>query len=71
MPELSGEERAKALRYLLGLLTNQESKSETITYGACLPLVRLLGDDNVEVRRLSCTTLSPCESANSTADRRV
>jgi len=56
--ELDGSERARALRYLIGLLTNQETKAETVTSNAAAPLVTLLGDPNKEVRKLTCDALA-------------
>ena len=56
--ELTGEERARALRYLLGLLSNQESKAEAVGCNTAAPVTALLGDENAEVRKLSCETLA-------------
>eukprot|EP00740_Mantoniella_antarctica_P024112 CAMPEP_0198699408 /NCGR_PEP_ID=MMETSP1468-20131203/353533_1 /TAXON_ID=1461545 /ORGANISM="Mantoniella sp, Strain CCMP1436" /LENGTH=176 /DNA_ID=CAMNT_0044456889 /DNA_START=281 /DNA_END=807 /DNA_ORIENTATION=- len=56
--DLSGEERARGLRYLLGLLSNQESKAEAVGCNTAAPVVALLRDDNAEVRKLSCQTLA-------------
>lgn len=56
--ELDGSERARALRYLIGLLSNQESKAETVTSNAASPLVTLLSDPNKDVRKLTCDTLA-------------
>mmetsp|Transcript_12184 Transcript_12184/g.14541 ORF Transcript_12184/g.14541 Transcript_12184/m.14541 type:complete len:357 (-) Transcript_12184:227-1297(-) len=52
------EEKARALRYLLSLLTNQETKSEVVTYGAAPFLVHLLLNKDPYVRELTCKTLS-------------
>eukprot|EP00227_Mantoniella_beaufortii_P014146 CAMPEP_0197595342 /NCGR_PEP_ID=MMETSP1326-20131121/22619_1 /TAXON_ID=1155430 /ORGANISM="Genus nov. species nov., Strain RCC2288" /LENGTH=123 /DNA_ID=CAMNT_0043161679 /DNA_START=169 /DNA_END=537 /DNA_ORIENTATION=- len=57
--DLASEERARALRYLLGLLSNQESKAEAVGCNTAAPVAALLGDDtNAEVRRLACDTLA-------------
>jgi hypothetical protein len=55
--KLNGKERAKALRYLLGCLSNQESNAEAVVLNVAAPATALLGDGNPEVRRLACDVL--------------
>lgn len=54
---LPDPERARALRYLLSLLTNQETKSEAVSYGAAPYLVHLLSNSDPYVRQLTSQTL--------------
>ena len=56
--DLRTAERAQALRYLLGLLSNQESKAEAVGCNVAAPVAALLKVDDAEVRRLACDTLA-------------
>mmetsp|Transcript_22488 Transcript_22488/g.76422 ORF Transcript_22488/g.76422 Transcript_22488/m.76422 type:complete len:350 (-) Transcript_22488:750-1799(-) len=57
LPELEGEKRAKALRYLRKLLSNQETKAEAVTYGSAPPVITLTADADADVRREACMVL--------------
>lgn len=56
--DLTSEQRAKALRYLNGLLSNQESKAESVSVNTAAAVVALLTDESAEVRKLACETLA-------------
>jgi len=56
--QLSPKELAQALRYLVKLLSNQESKSEAVAYGASPSLVHHLAHADADVRTLASQTLS-------------
>ena len=56
--DLTPEKRATALRYLLGTLTNQESKAEAIGTNVAAPLVVHITDDSDDVRRIACEVMA-------------
>lgn len=56
--DLPPAERARALRYLLSLMTNQESKAEAVTRNTAAPLAALLTHDDPETKRLACDALA-------------
>ena len=56
--DLTPEKRATALRYLLGVLTNQESKAEAIGTNVAAPLVVHITDDSDDVRRIACEVMA-------------
>ena len=56
--DLTPEKRATALRYLLGTLTNQESKAESIGTNVAAPLVVHITDDSDDVRRIACEVMA-------------
>lgn len=56
--QLPSYQRSTALRYLLSLLSNQETKCECVAYGASECLVHHLGSDDPYVRQLAALTLA-------------
>ncbi|GAX81056.1 hypothetical protein CEUSTIGMA_g8491.t1 [Chlamydomonas eustigma] len=56
--DLRDEDRAHALRVLIGLLTTQEMKNDAVAQGACVPLTALIRRTrDPEVLKLSCDAL--------------
>ena len=56
--DLPENELHRALRYLLSILTNQESKAEAVSLNTAAPVAALLKRDDPETRRLACETLA-------------